>query len=129
MFSEPNVLVIDDDPMIGRLMSTVLQREGYHVRVTESIKGALAMIESEIPDVILCDLVLPLVDGLDFLKQRLTTPKLANIPVVIVSASSEEPMIAKALSLGAAETLRKPFGRVDLVDVVMSAVGKTQGHG
>jgi len=129
MLSEPNVLVIDDDPMIGRLMTAMLQREGYQVRVSDSVKGALAMIESKIPDVILCDLVLPFMDGLDFLKQRQATPKLANIPVVIVSASSEDPMIEKALSLGAADALRKPFGPVDLLGVVSSAVGKTQGHG
>ena len=107
----------------------MLEREGYQVRVSESVKAALAMIESETPDVIVCDLVLPFVDGLDFLKQRLTTPKLAKIPVVIVSSTSEEPKIEQALSLGASEALRKPFGRVDLVGVIMAAVGKTQGHG
>src|SRR5262245_60824207 len=127
--ADTNVLVIDDDPIIGRLLSTVLQREGYQVRVAESVGGGLELIDSERPDVILCDLVLPIVSGLDFLRERQSSPKLANIPVVIISASSEEVMIEEALSLGAEETLRKPFGRIDLLGVVTSAVGKTQEHG
>lgn len=118
----PMVIVIDDDPIMQRLITNLLTREGYQVQAVNSVSRALDLIAKQPPDVVLCDLVLPLTSGLDFLRHCQETPALRHLPVVIVSATSEEAKIAEALALGAVAHLPKPFSQAQLSSIVSRAL-------
>jgi len=117
-----NILVIDDDPIMRQLASTILSREGYAVEVVDSVAEAIESLGRNLPDVVLCDLILPATPGIEFLKHRQATPGLSQIPVIAFSASGETQMMADARVLGAYAVLSKPFSPKQMVAVVAAAL-------
>jgi CheY-like chemotaxis protein len=116
------VLIIDDDPTIRRMTTTILERGNYQVQAARSVAQALEMIAEQRPDVVCCDLMMPGESGIDFLEYRRQSPDLADIPVIVISAVGEERMIRKARALGAFDCLAKPFSRNQLLSMVDSAL-------
>lgn len=113
-----NILVIDDDVIMQRLIMTVLTRTGYQVRTAGDVSQGLALIDEQTPDLVLCDMALPVFSGMDFLKQCRSTPALAAIAVIIVSSVSDERNVREALELGAVAHISKPFSQAQLLQVV-----------
>ncbi|MFO7537891.1 MAG: response regulator [Chloroflexota bacterium] len=116
------VLVIDDDPVISRLVKLMLGMENYEVLTSISVPEAFSIMETSLPDIICCDLMMPNVNGLDFLKQRQTMPAIADIPVVIISGVGKQDWFDKAEELGAAVCLAKPFNAQKLIDAIKFAL-------
>jgi CheY-like chemotaxis protein len=119
----PTVLVIDDDPIMRRLMMAVLDKSGYTVRTSSSVAEGLELIAQQTPDIILCDMALPEMSGLDFLRHCRANPDLAKIPVIIVSSVSDEFKVREALELGAAAHISKPFSQAQLLQAVADILG------
>jgi CheY-like chemotaxis protein len=113
-----NVLVIDDDPTIRRMLTFILEQAGFSVRSSYGVTDALKLVQEDRPDLICCDLMMPEVNGLDFLALRQNNPVLAAIPVITISGAGEEKLWAEAKSLGANASVSKPFGRVKLLEMV-----------
>lgn len=103
------VLVIDDEEDILELVRYNLAREGYTVRLATSGEQALRMIRQELPDLVLLDLMLPNIDGLEVCKRIKGDPETADVPVMMLTAKGAETDIVAGLELGAADYITKPF--------------------
>jgi CheY-like chemotaxis protein len=117
-----SVLVIDDDPVIARLIKLMLGMENYEVIAVASVAEAQSSLEVTLPDVICCDLMMPDVNGLEFLEQRQIMPAIAGIPVVVISGIGKQDWFDKARALGAAICLTKPFNARQLLDAIEYAL-------
>lgn len=116
-----SVLVVDDDPDICEIFKDLLESYGYLVTTAENGADALDKLRAgEDPGLILLDLMMPVMDGIQFRDEQVRDPSLAAIPVVIVSAGGD--VAAKAAAAGV-EGLSKP---VD-IDVLLATVGRFCG--
>ena len=114
------ILVVDDDALIRDTLATALSDEGYAVRVAPDGQAALETLDEWLPDLILLDLMMPVMDGHTFRAAQRTLSKAAHIPVVVLSAAHN--VHARVYGLGAAAVLPKPFDLGNLLDVVEQAV-------
>jgi two-component system, OmpR family, KDP operon response regulator KdpE len=106
------VLVIDDEPQIRRALQTALTAHGYLVETAENGSLGLAAIATWAPDVVVLDLVMPVVDGFEVLRQMRPW---SDVPVIVLSARGQEPDKVTALDQGADDYLTKPFGMGELL--------------
>ncbi len=112
------VLIVDDNPDILTLLRTNLQAAGFDTAEAANGRVALQKIEAEGPDLILLDLMMPVLDGwgvLERLKLRHNLP-----PIIVISASDSPSNIDRAQQLGVAAYVTKPFNLVGLVELVQS---------
>jgi CheY-like chemotaxis protein len=113
------VLVVDDDRVIQQLLEVNLELEGYQVAGTASDgQEAIAMAAELKPDLILLDIMMPKMDGLEVCRHLKADPKLSKIPIVLLSARAQDMDIREGLEIGADAYLTKPFDPVELLDVV-----------
>jgi two-component system phosphate regulon response regulator PhoB len=103
------ILVVDDEEDIVELLRFNLLREGFQVSSATSGEEALSLVRSEMPHLILLDLMLPGIDGLEVARRLKNNPNTANIPIVMLTAKGEEPDIVTGLELGADDYVTKPF--------------------
>ena len=120
------ILVIEDEKSIARFISTILTANGYEAMRAASGAEAMSMISSHCPDLVILDLGLPDMDGLDILRQLRSW---STLPVVVVSARSHEQDKVSALDLGADDYLTKPFGTVELLARIRTALRHTRTDG
>jgi CheY-like chemotaxis protein len=113
------VLIIEDDEDMRDLQQTVLEGDGYKVITARDGLEGLRQLSQTRPCVILLDLMMPVMDGLAFLAERTKVPDRAAVPVVCVSAGSQQ-LLESAKRLGAVECLTKP---ADL-DLICATVAK-----
>jgi len=104
-----NILVVEDDEDIRELLRYNLNKEGYQVSEAKSGEDALSAIESQIPDLIILDLMLPGIHGLEICKRLRSDQRTQDIPIVILTAKGEEADIVIGLELGADDYITKPF--------------------
>jgi CheY-like chemotaxis protein len=116
-----SVLVVDDDPSIRKMIVAALRREGYRFLEAGNGREALDLMRSDHPDVVVLDLMMPVVSGWDVLRERLNEPELSRIPVIIVSAN-REPELSSAIDKGICAFLPKPFDIGALSALVKSCV-------
>src|SRR5712691_10458573 len=102
------VLIVDDDPNIRRMMLAALKREGYSFFEGANDAEALDIMRREHPNIVVLDLMMPIVSGWDVLKERSSDPDLLSIPIIIVSAN-RGPELASAVDKGICAFLPKPF--------------------
>jgi two-component system, OmpR family, phosphate regulon response regulator PhoB len=110
-----HILVVDDEPDISALVAYHLARESYRVRTAGSGGEALRAIESEQPELIVLDLMLPGTSGLEILRELRRREETAAIPVILLTARREENDRVEGLRLGADDYLAKPFAPQELV--------------
>jgi CheY-like chemotaxis protein len=101
----------------------MMRVSGFRVLKTSSSTPAISMMAAEKPDIVLLDIMMPDVSGLDILRQMRRDPALANIPVVVVSAKSMPADIKNGMEAGASTYLTKPVGFLDLKEAVERALG------
>ena len=103
------ILVVDDEEDILELVRYNLEREGFRVTCAESGEKAMARTRQEAPDLIVLDLMLPGIDGLEVARRLKQNQKTAGLPVVMLTAKGEEADIVTGLELGADDYITKPF--------------------
>ncbi len=115
------VLIVDDDRDIRETLQEILEQEGYEVATAKNGLDALGTARDERPAMILLDLFMPVMDGLEFRRRQLLDPDLAGIPVIVVSAAAGvEDSIG---SLGVAGHLEKPLRIEQLFELVARYCG------
>lgn len=115
-----HILVVDDEPAIRRYLKTSLSAQGYLVSEAEDGEGALASAKREHPDLLVLDLGLPGIDGLEVIRALRQTG--SALPIVVLSVRSEEAGKVKALDLGADDYVTKPFGIDELLARIRAAL-------
>jgi CheY-like chemotaxis protein len=101
------ILIVEDDDDIREALSQILELEGYAVREAPNGREALAILtQGAVPKLILLDLMMPIMDGWQFRAEQLKDPRLAGVPVVVISADAN--VHQKVKSFGAATVLPKP---------------------
>jgi two-component system, OmpR family, alkaline phosphatase synthesis response regulator PhoP len=103
------ILVVDDEEDILELVRYNLQREGYHVEAAASGEKALKLARQQPPELIVLDLMLPGMDGLDVARQLKNDARCRQIPIVMLTAKGEEADVVTGLELGAEDYVTKPF--------------------
>jgi DNA-binding response OmpR family regulator len=106
------ILVVDDEPKITQLVRDYLERAGFAVRVAYDGKMALSAARTEKPDMVILDLGLPFLDGLDFTREF---RKFSNAPIIMLTARAEEVDKLIGLEIGADDYMTKPFSPKELV--------------
>jgi DNA-binding response OmpR family regulator len=120
------IFIIDDQPSVIRLASDLLDENGYSVEsATNPIKG-LEAIQRNPPDLILLDVRMPQMDGFEVCRKIKSDPKLAAIPVLILSARSNETDVAVGLEIGADDYIYKPVREKELIARVRTAFRRTR---
>ncbi|HPH06687.1 MAG TPA: response regulator [Methylotenera sp.] len=110
--STANVILVEDDPQIRRFVSSALNDENFQVYFAETGKQGLIEISTRKPDVVILDLGLPDIDGLEIIRE---TRSWSNIPIIVLSARTQETEKVAALDAGADDFLSKPFGTPELL--------------
>ncbi len=121
----PRVLVIDDDVAIREAVADALDREGYEILFSSDGEQALKIIIDSSPDVIILDLRMPGMDGLEFLQSfdpRLST----NCPVIVLTAYADPDIVKACHDAGVGSLLEKPFRLQELREAVRNAVTATE---
>lgn len=103
------ILVVDDNPDNLRLLSEILKTHHYKIRLVPNGQRALATIRKEAPDLILLDIMMPVMDGFEVCRQLKADKKTAGIPIIFISALDETVDKVKAFSLGGVDYVTKPF--------------------
>jgi len=116
--SKKEILIIDDSVTNVFLIESVLNEYGYKVVSALNAKEAFKRIEKNIPDLILLDLLMPQISGFDFIKQIKANDKTDKIPVVVVSAATDEESMEEIMSLGATKFIKKPVIIANLINVI-----------
>jgi two-component system KDP operon response regulator KdpE len=112
MSQQPRILVVDDEPQIARVLRTGLKTHGYDVRVAADGVSALETFEDWHPDLVVTDLAMPNLDGLE-LCRRLRA--ISQLPIIVLSVRGEEKTKVEALDAGADDYVTKPFGMEELL--------------
>jgi two-component system chemotaxis response regulator CheY len=123
------VLIVDDSSVMRKIVERALRSAGLELsEVLEASNGAegLAAAEKGGLDLILSDINMPIMDGLEFLRNLSKITGVSGVPVVIISTEGSEAHVVEALSLGARGYLRKPFTPDQLKERVMPLVGALQ---
>ena len=108
----PTILIVDDDPTVRASLSDVLERDGMQVHVAESAERALAVLPEADPDLVLSDVKMPGLDGIELL--RLMRERLGDVDVVLMTAYDDMPTVVAAMREGAADFLSKPLDLPEL---------------
>lgn len=126
--TRPNILVVDDEEDILELVKYNLSREGYQVLCAATGEEALKSARNKLPDLVVLDLMLPGVDGLEVCRELKGDPKTSHIPVVMLTAKGEEADVVTGLELGADDYVAKPFSPRVLVARIKAVLRRKPGE-
>jgi DNA-binding response OmpR family regulator len=120
--AQKTVMIIEDEPDAAEMFAEMMRVSGFRVIKMFSSTPAIPMISQEKPDLIILDVMMPDVSGLEVLRYMRREPELSNIPVIVVSAKSMPSDIRTGMEAGASIYLTKPVGFLDLKQAVESAL-------
>lgn len=112
------ILIVDDDPGVRMLLRTILELEGYTILEAGNGAAALAAISSRLPDIVMTDLMMPVMTGAELIVRLRSESRTAKIPIVVVSSNPEA-----VRSLGVDATVTKPFIASHIADGVRLVAG------
>ena len=122
------ILIIDDEKDIVELLQYNLEKEGYKISCAYSGEECLENIETELPDLILLDLMLPEIDGIEVCKIIKKDSATSNIPIIMLTAKGDETDIVLGLELGADDYITKPFSIRELLARVKAVLRRTENN-
>jgi DNA-binding response OmpR family regulator len=122
----PTVLVVDDDPVILQLLQVNFEMEGFRVLTAGDGEEGLARVRADHPDVVVCDVMMPKLNGLQVLEQMKADPDTKDIPIVMLSAKAQASEIQQGRDLGADDYVTKPFDPIELTDKISALLDSTK---
>src|SRR5690606_15259933 len=117
------VLVVDDKPANLRVVSALLERQGYEVTTAEDGESALAVAEDQAPDLMLLDMMMPGMDGFGVMEEIRLRALLPRVPVVFLTAAQDRALLLRAFEVGAVDYVVKPFIPEELLARVNAHIG------
>lgn len=113
--SQPHVLIVEDEPAQREVLDYNLSAQGYRTSIAEDGDQALLLVSEEIPDLIVLDWMLPNVSGIEICRQLKTRAETRNVPIIMLSARSEEVDKVRGLETGADDYVVKPYSVSELM--------------
>lgn len=126
MENKKKILLIEDNPDMRDNTAEILELADYDVRTAENGKQGVAMAKEAQPDLIICDIMMPELDGYGVLRMLSKNPETASIPFIFLSAKSEKSDFRKGMNLGADDYITKPFDDVELMDAIEMRMKKNE---
>ena len=127
--ARPTILYIDDDRFLLTLCCDLLEQHGYRTLLATDGPTGIETAKAGRPDLILLDLVMPGIDGLEVCRQLRILPGLRKTPIILFTVRQDLKLDAEALEAGATLTLRKEFGSVELLCTIARLLGRKGGPG
>ena len=127
--SNKKIVVVEDEPDILEVLSYNLQREGFDVMTALEGTSGLGLVDKHIPELVLLDLMLPGIDGLEICRRIKGNKTLAHIPVIMVTAKGAESDVVLGLGIGADDYIVKPFSPRELIARVKAVLRRSQVDG
>ena len=124
-FGQPSILVVDDEPHALEALSTILEGRGYCVRTVPNGAMALDQLAADRPDVVLLDPAMPGIDGVEVCRR---VRSYSRVPILVLSAWSDERRKVRALDAGADDYVTKPFGVEELLARIRAAIRRGQAQ-
>ena len=121
------ILIVDDDRQVSLALSVRLKAADYDVDVAGDGESGLQKLAAGAPDVVLLDMRMPGIDGLEVMRQMKRDPRLVNIPVIFVSANAQETAKRAALNAGGKIFLEKPFESRALLEAIQRVLEQNSG--
>ena len=112
------ILIVDDEPSIIVPLQFLMQQNGYETAVAFSGEEAMETITEKTPDLILLDIMLPIIDGFEVCQRVRENPKWNKIRIVLLTAMGGEANVAKGMALGADAYITKPFSNTEVIEKV-----------
>jgi two-component system phosphate regulon response regulator PhoB len=112
---KPYIIIAEDEDALGTLLSYNLEKEGYDVGVATDGDEALVMVKERLPDLLVCDWMMPKVSGIEVCRRLRQQTATRNLPIVMLTARSEETDRIRGLDTGADDYVVKPFSMVELM--------------
>ena len=122
--STPRVLVVEDDPTIQQLLEVNFDMEGFEVITADDGQYGLETATAEMPDIIVSDVMMPRLSGIEMVVALKANEATSKIPVILLSAKAQGTDVRSGLSAGADAYLTKPFEPLDLIDRVNELLGR-----
>ena len=119
---QPIVLVVDDDEFQHRIVGQILEHKGYHLTFAGSGIEALKIMRKTHPSLILMDVMMPDMDGLEVVRYIKSAPQLADIPIIMMTGKSDKNIVIESLNAGAVGFVVKPFDRDTLLSKVVQTL-------
>ena len=123
---QPSVLVVEDEPAQREVLSYNLESEGYSVRSAENGEEALLLVDEHLPDIIILDWMMPNLSGIEVCRRLKTRPETRAIPIIMLSARSEEVDRVRGLETGADDYVVKPYSVVEMMARVRTQLRRTR---
>jgi len=120
---QKTVLIIEDEEDAAELFAEMMRVSGFRVLKTSKSAPAISMMIADKPDIVLLDIMMPEISGLDILRQMRRDPNLASIPVIVVTAKGMPADIKNGMEAGASTYLTKPVGFQELKEAVERSLG------
>lgn len=120
MNQNKKILVIEDEPEMRRNLATILRMEDFHPLTAENGRVGLESARANKPDVILCDVMMPELDGYGVIAALRADPETVAVPFIFLTAKGEKPDIRAGMNLGADDYLTKPVPKADLLAAIRS---------
>ncbi|MHA7827495.1 MAG: phosphate regulon transcriptional regulator PhoB [Roseovarius sp.] len=123
---QPTVLLVEDEPAQREVLSYNLEADGFRVTTAENGEEALMLVDEEAPDLIVLDWMLPNVSGIEVCRQLKTRPETRGVPILMLSARSEEVDRVRGLETGADDYVVKPYSVIELMARVRALLRRTR---
>ncbi len=121
MEKKVKILLVEDDVATRKLERMILERNKYSVKEAPEAETALGMLESEVVDILIVDILMPGMSGLELLAKVRENPLTQNVPVILCSASADQEKVKEALSLGISGYILKPIVAKDFIQKVVKS--------
>jgi len=115
MSVKPYIIIAEDEDALSTLLQYNLEKEGYETGIATDGEEALMMIDERLPDLLVCDWMMPRVSGIEVTRRLRVQPETRNLPIVMLTARSEETDRIRGLDTGADDYVIKPFSMVELI--------------
>lgn len=123
------ILIIEDEPEMRRNITTILRLEGFQPVAAENGRLGVSVAKKEKPDLILCDVMMPELDGYGVIKELHNEPATMNIPFIFLTAKGEKTDIRGGMNLGADDYLTKPVDKADLLRAINTRLSRAEQLG
>lgn len=122
------IVVIEDQPQMRRNIALILEMESYQVFSAENGRAGLELVRQHNPDLVICDVMMPELDGFAVLKELRSSPATATLPFIFLTAKGDKPDVRSGMNLGADDYLTKPVLREDLLGAVSTRLSRKQAQ-